>query len=262
MLVGKFNAVKVESVPLKFGEFPTNCGPRRATPPTAASRPPTSPLATFLSHHATEGRSMSGNWGSVLIELIPLALVVALSPLSIIPAVLVLHTPRPRPTGLAFLAGWLVGLFGTDRHLRRGGRSARRSGQGAEVGGVAAHRRRRRIDRVRDIRWVTRHRSAHTPGWMRSLTNVTPARAAVTAAALVVVNPKVLFICAAAGLAIGTAGLGATGAWLAVVWYRRCSPRRRSPFRCSPTSCSPTTWNARCPGSRSGWSDTTPHWSR
>ena len=53
---------------------------------------------------------MSGNWGSVLIELIPLALVVALSPLSIIPAVLVLHTPRPRPTGLAFLAGWLVGL--------------------------------------------------------------------------------------------------------------------------------------------------------
>ena len=53
---------------------------------------------------------MSGNWGSELTELIPLALVVALSPLSIIPAVLVLHTPRPRPTGLAFLAGWVVGL--------------------------------------------------------------------------------------------------------------------------------------------------------
>jgi len=40
----------------------------------------------------------------------PLALVVALSPLSIIPAVLVLHTPRPRPTGLAFLVGWLSDL--------------------------------------------------------------------------------------------------------------------------------------------------------
>ena len=52
---------------------------------------------------------MSGNWGSVLIELIPLALVVALSPVSIIPAVLVLQTPRPRPAGLAFLAGWLIG---------------------------------------------------------------------------------------------------------------------------------------------------------
>jgi hypothetical protein len=38
---------------------------------------------------------------AVLAELIPLALVVALSPLSIIPAVLVLHSPTP-PTGLAF----------------------------------------------------------------------------------------------------------------------------------------------------------------
>lgn len=37
-------------------------------------------------------------------ELIPLALVVALSPVLIIPAVvLVLHTDRPRPTGLAFM---------------------------------------------------------------------------------------------------------------------------------------------------------------
>ncbi|MDX1885716.1 GAP family protein [Mycolicibacterium sp. 120270] len=44
-------------------------------------------------------------------ELIPLALVVALSPVSIVPAVvLVLHTDRPRPTGLAFLAGWLIAL--------------------------------------------------------------------------------------------------------------------------------------------------------
>ena len=63
-----------------------------------------------MSNDATKGPALSGNWGSVLTELIPLALVVALSPLSIIPAVLVLHTPRPRPTGLAFLAGWLVGL--------------------------------------------------------------------------------------------------------------------------------------------------------
>jgi threonine/homoserine/homoserine lactone efflux protein len=38
-------------------------------------------------------------------------------------------------------------------------------------------------------------------------------------AALTVVNPKVLFICAAAGLAIGTAGLRAPGTWGAVVWF-------------------------------------------
>ncbi len=48
--------------------------------------------------------------GSVLTTLIPLALVISISPLSIIPAVLVLQTPRPRPAGLAFLGGWLLGL--------------------------------------------------------------------------------------------------------------------------------------------------------
>ena len=162
---------------------------------------------------------MSGNWGSVLIELIPLALVVALSPLSIIPAVLVLHTPRPRPTGLAFLAGWLVGLFaltavfvevadllgGLDKAPRWAAWLRIVVGAALIVFGI--------------FRWLTRHRSAHTPGWMRSLTSVTPARAAVTAATLVVLNPKVLFICAAAGLAIGTAGLGATGAWIADVYF-------------------------------------------
>jgi threonine/homoserine/homoserine lactone efflux protein len=155
----------------------------------------------------------------VLTELIPLALVVALSPLSIIPAVLVLHTARPRPTGLAFLVGWLVGLGAlTAIFVLVSGllgaldkpppwASWLRVAVGAAliVFGV--------------YRWLTRKRSAHTPAWMRSLAKVTPARAAMTATVLTVANPKVLFICAAAGLAIGTAGLGTSGAWIAVAWY-------------------------------------------
>lgn len=158
--------------------------------------------------------------GSVLTELIPLALVVALSPLSIIPAVLVLHTPRPRPTGLAFLVGWLIGLaaltaiFLTVSGLA-GGLGNKPPGWASwlriVVGGALI---------VFGIyRWLTRKRSAHTPGWMRSLSTITPPRAAVTAAALTVLNPKVLFVSAAAGLAIGTAGLDDSHAWLAVAWY-------------------------------------------
>jgi threonine/homoserine/homoserine lactone efflux protein len=158
--------------------------------------------------------------GSVLTELIPLALVVALSPLSIIPAVLVLHTSRPRPTGLAFLVGWLIGLTAlTAIFLEVSGLAG---GLGAKppewaswlrivVGGA--------LITFGIYRWLTRKRSAHTPGWMRSLSTVTPPRAALTAAALTVLNPKVLFICAAAGLAIGTAGLDDSRTWLAVAWY-------------------------------------------
>jgi threonine/homoserine/homoserine lactone efflux protein len=155
----------------------------------------------------------------MLTELIPLALVIALSPLSIIPAVLVLHTPRPRPTGLAFLLGWLVALAvltaifvevsglvgGLDKPPPWASWLRIAVGAALIVFGT--------------YRWLTRKRAAHVPKWMSSLTTITPSRAAVTAVILVVVNPKVLFICAAAGLAIGTEGLGRAGAYLAVVYF-------------------------------------------
>jgi threonine/homoserine/homoserine lactone efflux protein len=68
-------------------------------------------------------------------------------------------------------------------------------------------------------RWLNRKRAAHTPGWMQSLGKLTPIRAGLAAAALTVVNPKVLFMCAAAGFAIGTEGLGSARVWIAVAWY-------------------------------------------
>ena len=163
---------------------------------------------------------MSDDWGSVLTELIPLALVVALSPLSIIPAVLVLHTPRPRPTGLAFLAGWLVGLAALTAIFVEV--SNLLGGVGNKPPGWASWLRvvvGAALIVFGVYRWLTRKRSAHTPRWMQSMSKLTPLRAAATAAVLTVANPKVLFICAAAGLAIGTAGLGATGVWIAEVWY-------------------------------------------
>ena len=155
----------------------------------------------------------------MLTELIPLALVVALSPLSIIPAVLVLHTPRPRPTGLSFLAGWLIGLAAltvifleisnlvVDLSKPPVWASWVRIGVGAALIVFGLYR------------WLTRKRAAHTPGWMQSLGKLNPLRAGLAAAALTVVNPKVLFMCAAAGFAIGTAGLGSTHVWAGVVWY-------------------------------------------
>ena len=163
---------------------------------------------------------MSETWGSVLTELIPLALVVALSPLSIIPAVLVLHTPRPRPTGLAFLAGWLVGLAALTAIFVEV--SSLAGGLGNKPPSWASLLRivvGAALIVFGLYRWFTRNKSAHTPRWMQSFSTITPIRAAGTAVVLTVVNPKVLFMCAAAGLAIGTAGLGGTGVWIAELWY-------------------------------------------
>jgi cadmium resistance protein CadD (predicted permease) len=155
-----------------------------------------------------------------MVELLPLALVITVSPLSIIPGVLVLHAPHPRESSLAYLAGWLLGLAGLTAIFigisdMLGGlkdsppawASWLRISVGAAliVFGV--------------IRWMTRRGHDHIPAWMRTMTSVTPMRAAVTGAALTVVNPKVLFICAAAGLAIGTDALGVAGTVLSAALF-------------------------------------------
>lgn len=160
------------------------------------------------------------SWGSILTELVPLALVVALSPLSVIPAVLVLHTPRPRPTGLAFLAGWLIGLAALTAIFVElsnliggvGDKPPSWASWLRIVLGVA-------LIAFGVYRWAMRKKSEHMPGWMTRLSSLTPPKAAVTAVVLTVVNPKVLFLCAAAGLAIGSAGIGWPQVWIAELWY-------------------------------------------
>lgn len=149
-----------------------------------------------------------------LTGLIPLALVIALSPLTVIPAVLVLHTPRPRATGLGFLAGWLAGLaaltaifvvasglLGGLHQTPPAWASWLRIAVGSALIIFGVHR------------WLTRHNHTDMPGWLRSLTELTPLRAVLTAVVLAAARPEVLFMCAAAGLSIGSAGLGVTSSW-------------------------------------------------
>lgn len=159
---------------------------------------------------------VEGNWGAVLAKLIPLGLVIALSPITVIPAVLVLHAPRPRPASLAFLGGWVLGM---------GALTGAFVGASDLLGGVHQTTPPAWASWLRValgsaliafgvFRWLTRHRHSKTPAWMRSFGNMTPLRAGVTGAVLAVVRPEVLILCVAAGLAIGTGGLGAAAAWI------------------------------------------------
>ena len=160
------------------------------------------------------------NLGSGLNELIPLALIIAMSPLSIIPAILVLHTPRPRPTSLAFLVGWTLGIAVITGAFVRG----------AEVSNNGLDSKPTWAPYVRIVlgaaliafglyRWFGRHRRAHNPKWMTAMGSMGPGRAFITAIVLTVANLKVFTMCAAAGVAIGTAALGRTGAWQAVLIF-------------------------------------------
>lgn len=156
---------------------------------------------------------------ATLTELVPLALVIAISPLSIIPGILMLHTPRPRPTSLAFLVGWVLGIA-TVTGAFVGGTQVAGDTETAPtwapwvriVIGAA-------LIAFAIYRWSGRHRAAHTPKWMAALTSIGPRRAFVTGALLSVANIKGFAMCAAAGVAIGTAALGRAGAWQAVAVF-------------------------------------------
>jgi len=163
---------------------------------------------------------VAGSWGSVLSALVPLALVVALSPITVIPAVLLLQAPRARPNGLAFLGGWLLGLaaltaasdaasgaFAALHKTPPTWASWLRVALGLALIGFGVYR------------WLTRHRDTDPPRWMRSFSNFTPARAALAGAVLAVIRPEVVIICAAAGLAIGTSTLATAGEWLAAAFF-------------------------------------------
>src|SRR4051812_27452996 len=106
-----------------------------------------------------------------------------------------------------------------DGDLRRGVQPAGRAGQDADMGLLAAHRHWYRADRLWCVPLADAQATVHTPAWMNKITGASPGRAAAIAVALVVVNPKVLFICAAAGLAIWSAGLGIAGAWITEAFY-------------------------------------------
>ena len=159
------------------------------------------------------------DWVSVLTELIPLALVITLSPFSIIPAVLILQTPQARSTGVTFMAGWLVAIgvltvvFVELSALipRAGHPSTAASLVRIVIGGL--------LIAFGAYRWTRRHHATHEPAWMRKLSSTTPAKGFATAAVLAVLNPKVLFMCIAAGLTISTDRLGDAAMWASVLWF-------------------------------------------
>jgi Sap, sulfolipid-1-addressing protein len=138
-----------------------------------------------------------------MVELLPLALVITVSPLSIIPGVLVLHAPHPRETSLAYLAGWLFRVGRADADLHRHLGHARRPGTVTSgVGVLAAGRRRCGAHRVRrhplaDATWPRPHTG------LGAIDDLGDSRA----------------ICAAAGLAIGTGALGVAGTVLSAALF-------------------------------------------
>lgn len=164
---------------------------------------------------------MSATW-LMLGDLLPLAAVIALSPLSILPAVLlVLHSARPAASGLAFLVGWLAALAACTGVFVE---VPRLIGIvhldpptwvhwiGITLGVV--------LLAAAPWRWATRANAVTSSReWSSRIGVVTPAGSGLLGFTLPVLNVKVLLMCAGAGFAISTADLNVTEAWIAVAVF-------------------------------------------
>ena len=151
---------------------------------------------------------------SVLGDIIPLALVVTVSPLNIIPAILLLFTTRPLVNACSFLVGFVAGVavvLGLFVSIAGAVDRTSHSSQAAWVGilkvALGAYLL---VAAVRKFRGRPRSgASGVMPRWMDGIAAYSPPRSLGLGAALGSVNPKNLVVGVAAAATIGSAALPA-----------------------------------------------------
>lgn len=164
-----------------------------------------------------EGNGM----GSVIGEVLPFAVGLAIIPIPIIAVILMLLTPRARTNGPAFLAGWIVGLLAVGSIALAIGTAADvGSDEGASdvmswvfivLGILLLALAGRRVPRARAARAQGETADpAELPTWMRGLETFTAPRSFAVAVALSAMNPKNLVLVFGAGATIARADLGGT----------------------------------------------------
>jgi threonine/homoserine/homoserine lactone efflux protein len=146
--------------------------------------------------------------------ILPLAVVVGLSPVPIIAVVLMIGTPRARANGLAFLIGWLGGLtlVGAVVLLVSGAIDASDDSEPATWVSVLVLVLGLLLILLALKQWRGRPRGdedAALPKWMTTIDSFTPPKALGFGVLLSAVNPKNLMVTVAAAAAIAGTGIDA-----------------------------------------------------
>ncbi|PWC05518.1 GAP family protein [Agromyces badenianii] len=162
--------------------------------------------------------------GEVIGGILPLALGIAISPIPIIAAILMLLSPKAKGTSVGFLIGWVLGIVVAvvvftllasiipeqDPDAAKPIAGAIKILLGAGLLFLALRQ------------WRGRPKPGETaalPKWMSAIDTMTTVRAAVLAFLLAAVNPKNLLMAAGAGVIIGTGGLNGGEITLSIVIF-------------------------------------------
>jgi threonine/homoserine/homoserine lactone efflux protein len=160
--------------------------------------------------------------GNTIGEILPLAVGIAISPIPIIAAILMLLSPKAKGTSLGFLFGWLVGIIAAIVIFTLLSSVLPQPADGpSTVAGVIKIVLGALLLLLAAKQWRSRPakgEQAVLPKWMAAIDTMTPAKALVLGFLLAAVNPKNLLMAASAGLVVGGAGLtlGQTIAVIAV----------------------------------------------
>ena len=149
----------------------------------------------------------------VIGEILPLALGIAISPIPIIAAILMLLSPRAKGTSVGFLLGWVVGIVvavtvftllaavlpESDDDASNPTAGWIKIGLGVLLLLMAVKQWRGR---------PTGDHEPELPGWMKAIDTMTAAKGAGLGFLLSAVNPKNLLMAAGAGVIIGGTAAG------------------------------------------------------
>lgn len=167
---------------------------------------------------------MTSDMPEVIGDVLPLAVGIAISPIPIIAAILMLLSPKAKTTSVGFLIGWLLGIVVAVVlfTLLSGLIPAADPDASKPVAGIVKIVLGVLLLLLALRQWRSRPRGdqpAALPKWMDAIDSMTAVRGLVLAFLLAAVNPKNLLLAASAGVTIGSAGLTVGEATLVIAVF-------------------------------------------
>ena len=161
---------------------------------------------------------------SVIGEILPLSVAIAIGPLAIIAAVLMLLSPKAKITGTAFLVAWVFGITIAVVMFTLLAMTLPKpdAGGSSPVFGVVKLMLGALLLLLAVLQWRSRPAEGEKvalPKWMSTIDSMTAGKAVGLGLLLAAVNPKNLLLAASAGVIIGGARLSAGQATVAITIY-------------------------------------------
>lgn len=162
--------------------------------------------------------------GSVIGDILPLALGIAISPIPIIAAILMLLSPKAKGTSVGFLIGWVLGIVVAVVLFTLLSAIIPEQDQDASnpIAGTIKILLGAGLLFLALRQWRSRPKpgqDAALPKWMAAIDTMTAGRGFVLGFLLSAVNPKNLLMGIGAGVIIGTGGLTLGETTLAIVVF-------------------------------------------